>query len=370
MYHLIFVVKIKNNMRVCILGNGLSSLTLAKSLVNQKIYVDILYPKKKSLVNKTRTIGISKSNVEFYNEKIINIEKIIYKLNKIEIYSDNLEKQKLINFGNNKDHLFSIVKNHKLQEILEKNLFLSKYFRKINHKKKLNYIKDYDLVFNTDYNNSITKKYFNKKIEKKYNSVAYTTILEHERISNNVAVQIFTKNGPLAFLPISDYETSIVYSINNHLKGEKEVNNLINTYNSKYTIKKINKFNSFELHGLSLRSYFHKNILAFGDLLHRIHPLAGQGFNMTIRDIKILNDIIQKKIDLGLPLDSTLNTEFEHNQKHKNYIFSTGIDLIHEFFNFERKTKNDFLSKSIKYFNKNLSINKIFTKVADKGFLF
>ena len=370
MYHLIFVVKIKNNMRVCILGSGLSSLTLAKSLVNQKIYVDVLYPKKKSLVNKTRTIGISKSNVEFYNEKIINIEKIIYKLNKIEIYSDNLEKQKLINFGNNKDHLFSIVKNHKLQEILEKNLFLNKYFRKINDKKKLNYIKDYDLVFNTDYNNSITKKYFNKKIEKNYKSVAYTTILEHERISNNVAVQIFTKNGPLAFLPISDYETSIVYSINNHLKGEKEVNNLINTYNSKYILKKINKINSFELHGLSLRSYFHKNILAFGDLLHRIHPLAGQGFNMTIRDIKILNDIIQKKIDLGLPLDSTLNTEFENNQKHKNYIFSTGIDLIHEFFNFERKTKNDFLSKSIKYFNKNLSINKIFTKIADKGFLF
>ena len=91
---------------------------------------------------------------------------------------------------------------------------------------------------------------------------------------------------------------------------------------------------------------------------------------MTIRDIKILNFIIQKKIDLGLPLDSTLNTEFESNQKHKNYIFSTGIDLIHEFFNLERKTENDFLSKSIKYFNKNPSINKIFTKIADKGILF
>ena len=145
---------------------------------------------------------------------------------------------------------------------------------------------------------------------------------------------------------------------------------LINNYNLKYNLKKINKIHFFELKGLSLRSYFYKNILAFGDLLHRIHPLAGQGFNMTIRDIKILNNIIQSKIDIGLPLDSNLNTEFENNQKHKNYIFSTGIDLIHEFFNFERKTKNDFLSKSIKYFNKNLSINKIFTKIADKGFLF
>jgi len=357
-------------MRVCILGSGLSSLTLAKSLVNQKIYVDVLYSKKTYLLNKTRTIGISKSNIEFFNEKIINIEKIIYKLNKIEIYSDNLKKQKLINFGKSNDHLFSVLKNYKLQEILEKNLSGSKFFRKMNYKKKLNYFKDYDLVFNTDYNNPITKKHFNKKIEKKYNSVAYTTIIEHEKVSNNVAVQIFTKNGPLAFLPISDYETSIVYSIHSNLEGEIEINNLINIYNSKYNIKKINRIDSFELKGLSLRSYFHKNILAFGDLLHRIHPLAGQGFNMTIRDIKILHHMIQKKIDLGLPLDSTLNIEFENNQRHKNYIFSTGIDLIHEFFNLERKTKNDFLSKSIKYFNKNPNINKIFTKIADKGILF
>ena len=155
-------------MRVCILGSSLSSLTLAKSLVNQKIYVDVLHSKKTYLVNKTRTIGLSKSNVEFFNEKIINIEKIIYKLNKIEIYSDNFEKQKLISFGNNSDYLFSIVKNYKLQEILEKNLSHTKYFNKIYYKKKLNYSKDYDLVFNTDYNNSITKKHFNKKIVKKH----------------------------------------------------------------------------------------------------------------------------------------------------------------------------------------------------------
>jgi len=357
-------------MRVCILGSGLSSLTLAKSLVNQKIYVDVLYFKKTFLVNKTRTIGISKNNVEFFNDKIINIEKIIYKLKKIEIYSDNLEKQKLIDFGNNNDHLFSIVKNYKLQEILEKNLLSDKYFRKINYKKKINYYKDYDLVFNTDYNHPITKKNFNRKIEKKYNSVAYTTILKHEKISNYTAIQVFTKNGPLAFLPISDYETSVVYSINSHLKDETEIKNLVKNYNFKYNLKKINKVNSFKLKGLSLRSYYHKNILAFGDLLHRIHPLAGQGFNMTIRDIKILNNIILNKINIGLPLDSTINSEFENYQKHKNFIFSSGIDLIHEFFNLERKTKNDFLSKSIKIINKNSAINKIFTNIADKGLLF
>jgi len=119
-----------------------------------------------------------------------------------------------------------------------------------------------------------------------------------------------------------------------------------------------------------LRTYYHKNVLAFGDLIHRIHPLAGQGFNMTIRDIKVLNQIIQNKIDLGLTLDSALIKEFEKKQKHKNYIFFKGIDLIHEFFNFERKIHKDFLSKSIQFFNKNSRVNKIFTKIADKGIIF
>ena len=50
-------------------------------------------------------------------------------------------------------------------------------------------------------------------------------------------------------------------------------------------------------------------------------------------------------------------------------MFSLGIDLIHEFFNLERKTKSEFLSKSIQYFNKKPVINKIFTKIADQGLL-
>ena len=356
-------------MRVCILGNNLSSLTLAKALVNLKIHVDILFSKKSYLLNQTRTIGISKSNLEFFNKNIINIKKIIWEIKKIEIYSDNMKRQRLINFENKNDHLFSIVKNYKLQLILDKKLKKNKYFKIINPKKNINYKEDYDIVFNTDYNNVVTKKYFNKKIEKKYNSIAYTTVLSHDKISNKVATQIFTKNGPLAFLPISDYETSIVYSINSHIKRINQISSLIKSYNLKYDLKKINKIEFFELKRLNLRSYYHKNILAFGDLLHRIHPLAGQGFNMTIRDIKTLVKIIQKKINLGLPIDSSINKEFEKNQKHKNYIFSTGIDVIHEFFNLERKTQNDFLSRSIQIINKNTKFNKILTKIADRGII-
>ena len=142
---------------------------------------------------------------------------------------------------------------------------------------------------------------------------------------------------------------------------------LINLHNPKYKIKKIKKISSFELFSASLRNYYHKNILAFGELTHKIHPLAGQGFNMTIRDIKILLEIIQNKIDLGLQLNSSVNQEFQKNTKHKNYIFSNGIDFIYEFFNHESKVKNNLLLSSLKYLGGKNSINNMLKKLADTG---
>ena len=355
-------------MRVCIIGAGLSSYTLAKALVNQNIYVDIFSQKKINLLDKSRTIGISKSNIDFFNNSIINLDKISWKLKKIEIFTENLSKQKLLNFENNKTELFSILKNYRLYELLEKSLSKSKYFKKINLKKKFDLIKNYNLVINTEYSNYITKKYFDKNIIKKYNAFAYTTIIHHQKVQNDVAIQIFTKRGPLAFLPISNSETSVVYSLHK-LNREKNIDiiNLINKYNFKYKIKKLNQVKSFELKSISLRSYFHNNILAFGDLLHRVHPLAGQGFNMTIRDIQILLNIIENKKNLGLPLDSSVNLELEKKIKHKNFIFSNGIDLIHEFFNIERKMNSNILSKSVQLVGKNQLINRLFTKIADRG---
>ena len=118
---------------------------------------------------------------------------------------------------------------------------------------------------------------------------------------------------------------------------------------------------------VNLRNYYHKNILAFGELIHKIHPLAGQGFNMTIRDIKILLEIIQNKIDLGLPINSSVNQEFQKNTKHRNFIFSNGIDFIYEFFNYEVKIKNNFFINSLKYFGSKNSINNMLKKIADTG---
>ncbi len=359
-------------MRVCIIGSGLTAFSLAKALVNQNIEVDVIKNQNSSKPDLIRTIGISNFNVDFFNNNILNIEKINWEINKIEIFSENLDKEKLINFEkNNNKSLFSIVKNYDLLKLLEKNLKKNKLFKLLNKKNISKIATNYNLVINTDYYNQVTKKFFNKKIVKKYNSIAYVTIIEHQSLKNDIATQIFTRNGPLAFLPISNNKTSIVFSdhgLNN--RNEESIINLINRYNIKYKIKKMKKVSFFELKSLNLRSYYNSNILAFGDLIHRIHPLAGQGFNMTIRDIKTLLEIIVNKQNLGLPIDNSICDEFEKKSKHKNFLFSSSIDFIHEFFNLERKIKNNLLSKSVQMLGKNVSINKLFTKIADEGMLF
>ena len=356
-------------MKICILGNSLTALTLAKTLVNLKINVDVLYLNKNLDLSTSRTIGISKSNIDFFNEKIININSLLWKLKKIEIFSDNFNREKLIEFAKDKEQIFSIIQNHKLYKILKNNLSKNKFYHSkiFNYKNSL-FTNKYDLVINSEPFNKITKKYFSKKIIKKYNSIAYTTIIKHDKIKNDNALQIFTKYGPLAFLPISNNETSIVFSLHTSKnQGKIDIEELIKNKNFKYKIKSIDKLQSFELQSLSLRSYYHNNILAFGDLLHKVHPLAGQGFNMTIRDIKVLFDIIKNRLEFGLSIDSSINSEFEKNAKYKNLIFSNGVDLIYEFFNFERKVNSNFLSKSVQKINKFPSINKAFIKIADKG---
>ena len=355
-------------MKVCILGNGLSSLSLAQCLVNQGLYVDFFSSKKKSINDKNRTIGISSSNVEFINKNILNINNLIWDIRAIEIYSEILENKKILDFENNNQILFSIVKNHELINKLEINLSKNRNFRfKNDIGSKILNKKEYKLIINCNKNHPITKKYFYKKINKDYDSYAFTTIINHKKISNNVATQVFTKNGPLAFLPISNSATSIVYSA----RRIKNINfeELINKYNFKYQNLEIGKTSSFKLVSLNLRNYYYKNILAFGDLLHRLHPLAGQGFNMTIRDIKELSKFIKLRIDCGLDLDNSICVDFENKTKHKNYIFSNGIDFIYEFFNFESKINQDILSKSVKFFGKHKSISTFFTKIADKGII-
>jgi len=361
-------------MNICLIGDNLSSLALAKNLVNKKIKVFFHYYMKKKNSNKNRTIGISKSNLDFFNKEIIKIkENQVWKINQIDIYSEKFKKNKILNFEKKERELFSIIKNYKIYESLEKNLKKNKLFKKVlikndNFYKKIFKENKYQLIINCDEYNSISKNFFYNKIYKNYNSNAYATIIKHKKCQNRKAVQIFTKKGPIAFLPISKLETSIVFSKINEIFSlkENEIKKLINKY-SDYEIKGFSKLEKFNLNLSFSRNFYYKNLMLFGGALYKVHPLAGQGFNMIIRDIKVLSKIIQDRIDLGLALDYSIYKEFEKKTKSYNFIFANGIDFIHNFFQLDNNYKNNFINQFLKISGKNKILNKYISRYADTG---
>ena len=357
-------------MKICIIGDGLVSLTLANVLIQKNLSVDILSNSKNRKYSKTRTLGISKSNIDYFNKEIINIKKIIWEIRNIKICTENLSNKEILNFTNNKKQIFSIIKNHKLYEILEKNLKKNKFVKFKKNKNLKNILKEkYKLIINCDTEHEVAKMFSTGRFEKNYNSYAYTSIINHERMdTNNTAFQNFTKKGPIAFLPISNSQTSVVYSLRNNMDIDKvDIKNLIQKFNPNYSITKIIDCARFELKSSSPRKYYKNNILAFGDLLHKIHPLAGQGFNMSLRDIKLLSKLIDDRISIGLDIDSSLCHEFQNITQDKNFIFSSGIDWIYELFNFESKFNTKLISKTINIVGKNKYINSFFKKFADNG---
>ena len=109
-------------MKVCLIGNNLTALSLGKNLINKKIKVFNYVTDCKS-ISKTRTIGISKDSLDFFNKEIIKLKKnMLWDIKKIDIYSEKYKDQKILNFEENKKNLFSMFKNDEIEEYLEKNL--------------------------------------------------------------------------------------------------------------------------------------------------------------------------------------------------------------------------------------------------------
>ena len=364
-------------MSICLIGKNLTTLVLSKILINKGIKVDLYYSNKKkskNLLNTiSRTIGLSNDSIEFLESQKILHKKNCWDIKKINLYKDESSKS-FLNFESNKSNFFMASYNDfykSLEDTLKKNKLI-----KIKKEKRDNSFlkllkKNYEIIIISDTNNCLFKKYFNKQIKKNYNSVAFTTIINHNNIKNNTAEQYFTKFGPLAFLPISNTKTSVVFSVfdKDIIKNDSKVLELIKNYNRLYKIKNVNTLQQFPINLSLSRNYFYKNILLFGDALHKIHPLAGQGFNMTLRDAKILSQLIKKNLDLGLSLDPVLE-KFEIGRKNSNFVFAMGVDFLHEFFKLNNKHKFKSIDNFFEFINKNIFIKNKLASFADKGLNF
>ncbi len=363
-------------MKVCLIGNNLTSLILAYILSKKNFDSEIYYIKSSKSKFKTRTLGITDHNLEYLNKYFKNIYKKTHPINRIEVLIKNKKINEKVLFNDGDNNLFNMVKYEDIFMFIKSKLHKKKNisFKILKNKSKLLKLVNqnkFKLVVNCENRNILTSKYLQNRIFKNYKNKAYTTIIHHKSIKNNKAVQVFTEYGPIAFLPLSNKKTSIVYSVElkyEEILSENKILKLLKNYNPYYKITSIENLENFNLNLALPKNYYYNNILFFGDSLHKIHPLAGQGFNMTLRDISKFDSIIESKLNLGLNIDKSIYQEFEKISKNYNSMFSFGIDFIYEFFKFNR----DFVPKNIseglfKLVHGNRKIKELAIRFANQG---
>jgi len=357
-------------MKICLIGQNLTNIILANVFEEKKLNVDIFLNKRFQNIKTNRTIALSTENFD-YLKSITKLSITPWKSKEIKIFTEGSRTKEIINFNKKNNEVFNLISYSKLNEIFSKKIKKSKFIKLYNldtsNPRILKKIKNYDLVINSENKNFISNKFFSNKIKKNYRSRAYTFLINHTRKDNDIAIQVFTKFGPLAFLPLSNTKTSIVFSYKGGEIDDDKIVDIFKKYNSFYSFIKINKIEKFSLSFEMLRNYTHRNILAFGDLIHRIHPLAGQGFNMTIRDIQIISKIVNDRLSLGLPIDISVAEDFQSSTKHLNYLYGKAIDGIYEFFRLDNSINNSISKPVFNILNNNSIFKKYSNILSDKG---
>jgi 2-polyprenylphenol 6-hydroxylase len=127
-----------------------------------------------------------------------------------------------------------------------------------------------------------------------YDHEALVATVQTEKPHQAIAYQVFTSDGPLAFLPLSDpHQCSIVWSQSPErtqvlmaLEQEDFEAALTLAFENKLgAVKLESKRVSFPLHMRHVQQYSGSNWLLMGDAAHTIHPLAGLGLNVGLADL-------------------------------------------------------------------------------------
>ncbi len=118
------------------------------------------------------------------------------------------------------------------------------------------------------------------------------------------------------------------------------------------------------------RTYYKNDTLILGEGLHTIHPVAGQGFNWVIRDIKKLKEVLKYYTDLGILIKSSSALEdFSSSRKSENIITGIGIDLTNTFFK-QNKLLDPLKEVILKNVSKNNTLKKISQFISNQGLSF
>ena len=164
---------------------------------------------------------------------------------------------------------------------------------------------------------SLREKAGIKHIHWDYDQSAVVCTVQMERPHNHVAYEHFLPTGPFAILPLNDNKACIVWS-ETHAKAKA----LIQVDDALFFDHLLARFGEFlgEISlvggkfiyplGLGLAEEMHKGRLALlGDSAHGIHPIAGQGLNLGLKDVAALAEVLIEAARLGEDIGTDLVLE-------------------------------------------------------------
>lgn len=157
-----------------------------------------------------------------------------------------------------------------------------------------------------------------------YQQNAFVAKIGTSESHENTAYQKFLPDGPLAFLPLADGSSSIVWSCAqeraDELQGmddddfEKILAKCFDYRLGETVLESRRVF--FPLHSFHLNSYLKDRVVLIGDAAHVIHPLAGMGANLGLMDAATLGEILLENVETsGDPWNYVKLREYERRRK-------------------------------------------------------
>ena len=370
--------------KICIIGNGLTGLTAALILGKLNLDVHLIAAPDKKRRRDIRTTAISESNykglIGFIGKKN---SKIFFESKEIDLYKEHSKEIKhFMNLSNKHKNLMFLFQNEILKRLIQtkintyRNLkIFNKKVSEINVEKNKVFFANknfkYDAIFVcTGSKSEIIQNIFKDRfIERKTDEIAFTSIVNH---SSNIinAKQFFLKEGPMAILPLNKNKFSFVWSVSSKFKNKNSAPIIIKKLKEILKIQsdlKMSKVDCFPISFKFRSSFNKKNILVLGEGSYNVHPVAGQGFNLILRDIFYLNRKLNEYIKNGIQIkDSLFIDEYLKQRKPENLLFGLGINFINNFFKFNKITE-PFKKVILKDINKFNILKDISLRVSNKG---